>query len=617
MDICIGGNSVKIHIVQKGDTLWKLAKKYGVEFEALKKLNSQLSNPDMIMPGMKLKIPSSGKNTAPSNSNTIINVGSQKEAPITGGLVKEAPIQQTSVQMPSVKEAPIQQTPVQMPSVKEAPIQQAPVQQPSLKEAPIQQMPIPAPQAPTQQMAPVTQQPTNPIPTPVVPVMPQLTDINNHYTVNMSQMNVQQSTPQVASKPIYVVKDESPESLEKPMHVMTPAVEDVCVPITPIMPGPGFCPPIYPMYHPFPVAVQSTMIQPMVDIEESSSSMDSGYFYQSKPMPQPYGSFVPVAQVNQSYMSQPFQQTYEYPYSQGFVPVHPEKSAHSGSFSYESTSFIADESSSSHGHISQTAPAMMYQHSAPMSVPVTPYFQNQAYLVKEEEDCGCGGPKPKQQIQQQVMQMAPQYVQESMTLPYHQQVFEQDRPPGQPSQFISGNQPWTQPQMQPGMHPQQMMPGMQPGMQPQQMMPGMQPGMQPQQMTPGMQPGMKPQQMMPGMQPGMQPPHMMPGMQPGMQPQQMMPGMQPGMQPQQMMPGMQSGMQPQQMMPGMQPGMQPPQMMPGKQPGMQPQQMMPGKQPGMQPPQMMPGMLNPDMTRMQPSEEDALKMPKYADESHG
>ncbi|PGP75705.1 hypothetical protein CN997_25620, partial [Bacillus cereus] len=51
---------MKIHIVQKGDTLWKIAKKYGVDFETLKKTNTQLSNPDLIMPGMKIKVPSSG-----------------------------------------------------------------------------------------------------------------------------------------------------------------------------------------------------------------------------------------------------------------------------------------------------------------------------------------------------------------------------------------------------------------------------------------------------------------------------------------------------------------------------------------------------------------------------
>ncbi|EJQ66867.1 spore coat assembly protein exsA, partial [Bacillus cereus HuA2-4] len=49
---------MKIHIVQKGETLWKIAKKYGVDFETLKKTNTQLSNPDLIMPGMKIKVPS-------------------------------------------------------------------------------------------------------------------------------------------------------------------------------------------------------------------------------------------------------------------------------------------------------------------------------------------------------------------------------------------------------------------------------------------------------------------------------------------------------------------------------------------------------------------------------
>ncbi|PEE19760.1 peptigoglycan-binding protein LysM, partial [Bacillus cereus] len=51
---------MKIHIVQKGDTLWKIAKKYGVDFDTLKKTNTQLSNPDLIMPGMKIKVPSNG-----------------------------------------------------------------------------------------------------------------------------------------------------------------------------------------------------------------------------------------------------------------------------------------------------------------------------------------------------------------------------------------------------------------------------------------------------------------------------------------------------------------------------------------------------------------------------
>lgn len=52
---------MKIHIVQKGDTLWEISKQYGVDFEELKAVNSHLSSPDMIMPGMKIRIPSSEK----------------------------------------------------------------------------------------------------------------------------------------------------------------------------------------------------------------------------------------------------------------------------------------------------------------------------------------------------------------------------------------------------------------------------------------------------------------------------------------------------------------------------------------------------------------------------
>ena len=52
---------MKIHIVQKGETIWEISEKYGVDFETVKDVNPQISSPDMIMPGMKIKIPSSAK----------------------------------------------------------------------------------------------------------------------------------------------------------------------------------------------------------------------------------------------------------------------------------------------------------------------------------------------------------------------------------------------------------------------------------------------------------------------------------------------------------------------------------------------------------------------------
>ncbi|WP_112181470.1 SafA/ExsA family spore coat assembly protein [Paraliobacillus zengyii] len=64
---------MKIHIVQKGDTLWNLAQKYGVNFEEVKQLNAQLADPNQIMPGMKIKIPTSTKQVQkqPVNDKTM------------------------------------------------------------------------------------------------------------------------------------------------------------------------------------------------------------------------------------------------------------------------------------------------------------------------------------------------------------------------------------------------------------------------------------------------------------------------------------------------------------------------------------------------------------------
>lgn len=70
---------MKIHIVQKGDTFWEISKEYGVDFEELKQLNPQISSPDMIMPGMKIKIPSSTKPVKKETKNQAIKEQPKKE----------------------------------------------------------------------------------------------------------------------------------------------------------------------------------------------------------------------------------------------------------------------------------------------------------------------------------------------------------------------------------------------------------------------------------------------------------------------------------------------------------------------------------------------------------
>src|SRR5690625_4499811 len=114
---------LKIHIVRKGDTLWEIAKQYGVDFEELKKSNPQLSSPDMIMPGMKVKIPSGSKSV---KKETVTPKESQvpatKEAPKQAPKIKEddhAKPKEVKVEMPK-KYMP------EMPSKLQTPKQEVP-----------------------------------------------------------------------------------------------------------------------------------------------------------------------------------------------------------------------------------------------------------------------------------------------------------------------------------------------------------------------------------------------------------------------------------------------------------------------------------------------------------
>lgn len=55
---CLGGlSSVKIHIVKQGDTLFELSKKYNVPLQAIIDANPQLSDPNKLNIGDKIKIP--------------------------------------------------------------------------------------------------------------------------------------------------------------------------------------------------------------------------------------------------------------------------------------------------------------------------------------------------------------------------------------------------------------------------------------------------------------------------------------------------------------------------------------------------------------------------------
>ncbi len=135
---------MKIHIVQKGDTLWKIAQQYGVDFEQLKAANTHISNPDMIMPGMKIKIPT-GSVPVKKEYSTI----QAKEKPI---FYKEKDVEMKQPTAPKEQVKP-QPPKMELPKIPFPPKLEKP--QPPKTQPPKKEMPkIPKPPEPPKKEMP-------------------------------------------------------------------------------------------------------------------------------------------------------------------------------------------------------------------------------------------------------------------------------------------------------------------------------------------------------------------------------------------------------------------------------------------------------------------------------
>lgn len=146
---------MKIHIVKQGDTLWKIAQKYNLDFEKLKDFNKHIENPDKIFPGMKVKIPTDSVPIRPQfpSENQIQHVSEKKKEQLT-------PEQFTPMPAPE----PMEMESPFMPSM--------PAPEPT--ESPF--MPsMPAPESTESPFMPPMTMPSMPM-TPIMPpVMPQFT----------------------------------------------------------------------------------------------------------------------------------------------------------------------------------------------------------------------------------------------------------------------------------------------------------------------------------------------------------------------------------------------------------------------------------------------------------
>lgn len=259
---------MKIHIVQKGDTLWEISKQYGVDFEELKRLNSQLSNPEMIMPGMKIKIPGQTKHVK-SEQNHHGGGGHQHHAKNQmvppKGQMTPPPKAMPAKEQPHMMPPKGQMTPQKAKPAKEKPM----VEQPPLKAMPT----VPAPIIQPDDIKPI--EPVQPeMPIYQAPQMPKIEfDMIQNQVFQQSQQAPQAPvmTPPMAEQPQAPVAQPTIQILPVYFYpIMQPAMppqqhHNPCTPCGP-MPMQSPCEPYPSMQHmqPMPYQEQFVNYEPMM-----------------------------------------------------------------------------------------------------------------------------------------------------------------------------------------------------------------------------------------------------------------------------------------------------------------------------------------------------------------
>lgn len=99
-----------IYTVQKGDTMYNIAKKHHVTLNQMIQANPNIANPNHIMPGMKLKVP------APKHMVPKKEAMQSKGVKNTG--VKNTAVKNTAVKNTAVKNTAVKNTAVNHPPVK-------------------------------------------------------------------------------------------------------------------------------------------------------------------------------------------------------------------------------------------------------------------------------------------------------------------------------------------------------------------------------------------------------------------------------------------------------------------------------------------------------------------
>ncbi|WP_028595265.1 LysM peptidoglycan-binding domain-containing protein [Paenibacillus assamensis] len=180
-----GYEIVHKHVVKEADTLWKLAKAWGVPLQALIAANPQLKNPNVLLIGQVVNIP---KLTVNESSGPSASAGWGANA-ANAGVV---PLSKAELTKPIPPQPPVQ------------PPVQPPIQPPILPENKLQpqaKQPLPAQPQPQAQVKPPLQSQSQPKPQPQSQIKPQTeqliatTPLPNPTSVKPSTGNVSPVKP--------------------------------------------------------------------------------------------------------------------------------------------------------------------------------------------------------------------------------------------------------------------------------------------------------------------------------------------------------------------------------------------------------------------------------------
>ncbi|WP_432358417.1 LysM peptidoglycan-binding domain-containing protein [Sporosarcina sp. UB5] len=313
-----------VHIVVKGDTLWKIARQYGIPFEDLKRVNAHLANPDYIVPGMKIFLPAKKAATMPSEKRKekMPEKVQRQPAPPSKPPVPPA-TEKPRFEMPKPPSVP------KMPSIPKQPIPSTPVQTPPpAVTLPAEQPAPPMPSAPPAPTMPPMQMPHFFQPMPIMPVPCGWMPIYDADCAPMPFPSFTQQMPAPTMPQQVMPTQEMPTppahlGVKPPSIGMTEDLDDFDE--SPIYPGRGEG-----VSPPYPIRGWELMESPMMP-EESPGHMvhcppEQGYVPQlvSPEFQQPYGMMMqPQQPFTFGYPCQPMHYCGCGCHSQGFYGMTP------------------------------------------------------------------------------------------------------------------------------------------------------------------------------------------------------------------------------------------------------------------------------------------------------